>query len=160
MIFISVGTQLPFDRMIKVVDEWAGKDSTFEVIGQISTGEYIPKNFKSESYLPSGKFTDFFTRADVIISHAGMGNIITALELAKPIIIFPRRAELGEHRNNHQLATAEKFKGFKSVYVAHDIEMIIAALSEIKENNVTSANLKSNPNLINFLEETIDGWFK
>lgn len=37
----------------------------------------------------------------------------------KPIIIFPRIAALGEHRNEHQLATAQKMKELGYAYVAN-----------------------------------------
>lgn len=40
----------------------------------------------------------------------------------KPIIIFPRIAALGEHRNEHQLATAQKMKELGYVYVANNAE--------------------------------------
>ena len=42
----------------------------------------------------------------VVIAHDEMGSIITALEMGKPIVVMPRRAELGEHRNDHQVAAA------------------------------------------------------
>ncbi len=59
-----------------------------------------------------------------------MGSILTALELEKPIIIFPRRAALGEHRNEHQLATAKKFSGrTEGVYVAFDEAELIELLT-------------------------------
>ena len=44
-----------------------------------------------------------------IVAHAGMGTILTALEIGKPLLVMPRRAALGEHRNDHQLATARRF---------------------------------------------------
>ena len=53
--------------------------------------------------------TDRMVAADAIIAHAGMGTILTALEMGKPLLVMPRRAELGEHRNDHQLATAMRF---------------------------------------------------
>ena len=49
-----------------------------------------------------------------------MGSIISALQKRKPIIVFPRIAALGEHRNEHQMATAKKMKKLGFVYVALD----------------------------------------
>jgi UDP-N-acetylglucosamine transferase subunit ALG13 len=49
-----------------------------------------------------------------------MGSILTALELGKPIIVMPRRRDLGEHRNDHQLATAAHFRERGNVRVAQD----------------------------------------
>ena len=56
--------------------------------------------------------------ADLLITHAGMGGILTALELGKPIVLLARRAAFGEHRNDHQLATANKFFNFPQIFVA------------------------------------------
>ena len=58
--------------------------------------------------------------ADAIIGHAGIGTIITALQLAKPLLVMPRQGALRETRNDHQLATARRFCNFPSVHVAQD----------------------------------------
>ena len=68
------------------------------------------------------EFNELFRKARLIVSHAGMGTILSALQQHKPIVIFPRIAALGEHRNEHQLATAKKFKELGSVYVAMNEE--------------------------------------
>ena len=51
---------------------------------------------------------------------------ISAMTHARPILIMPRQAALGEHRNDHQLATADRLKDRTGVFVAADE----AALSE------------------------------
>jgi len=47
-----------------------------------------------------------------------MGSIVTAMEFGKPIVIMPRDHERGEHRNGHQMATAQRFMDTPGVYVA------------------------------------------
>ena len=69
-----------------------------------------------------------FKSARMIVAHAGMGTIISAMQQEKPIIVFPRIARLGEHRNEHQLATAEKMKELGFVYVANTAEELKALL--------------------------------
>jgi UDP-N-acetylglucosamine transferase subunit ALG13 len=54
-----------------------------------------------------------------IISHAGMGTIITGLIHSKPLVIMPRRYAFGEHRNEHQLGTADKFGHFDLIDIVH-----------------------------------------
>ncbi len=49
-----------------------------------------------------------------------MGSIITALQYGKPIVIVPRQGKLNETRNDHQLATANRFAAFKGISVAGD----------------------------------------
>lgn len=101
MIFVAVGTQFPFDRLIRYVDEWC-EANQHSGIAQIAEGEYLPKHMQFEKFMTTDVFNQHLNKADLIISHAGMGNIITAVEAHKPIIVMNRQFELGEHRNNHQ----------------------------------------------------------
>lgn len=117
MIFAAVGTQLPFDRMIRCVDEWANTHKV-EVVGQIGESDYQPIAMKVYRFLSPSDFSIIQAKADVLVGHAGMGTILGAMELGKPLIILPRLASYKEHRNDHQLATAKKFLGFSGIYVA------------------------------------------
>ena len=63
-----------------------------------------------------------------------MGTILTALELGTPIVVMPRRAALGEHRNDHQLATARRFAEQGSIGVAFDEAELHAALDALGGN--------------------------
>jgi UDP-N-acetylglucosamine transferase subunit ALG13 len=69
--------------------------------------------------------------ADAIVAHAGIGTILTALELGKPVLVMPRRAKFGEHRNDHQLATARRFAELGRVSVAFDETELSARLDEL-----------------------------
>lgn len=119
MIFATVGTQAPFDRFIKLLDEIA-PELDEEIIAQTCKGEYYVKNIKTVDFLPPDEFNKLFAKARVIIAHAGMGTIISALKMKKPIIIMPRIASWGEHRNDHQMATAMKLDELGYVYAAYD----------------------------------------
>ncbi len=121
MIFLTVGTQLPFDRLVKAVDDWCGKTGREDVFGQIADpgpSGYYPSNFEWAKFVDPQQFTENFEKSAIVIGHAGMGTIISGLTLGKPVVIMPRLAELREHRNDHQVATARQFKGRKLVHVA------------------------------------------
>ncbi|MEM9145115.1 MAG: glycosyltransferase [Pseudomonadota bacterium] len=126
MIFLTLGTQLPFDRLVEALDAWCAKTGRgAEVIAQVpdpgtggGRGGYRPEHFTSIPHLAPAEHKARFAEADVVVSHAGMGTIITALSLAKPLIVMPRRADMGEHRNDHQLATARHFGTRPGVFVA------------------------------------------
>jgi UDP-N-acetylglucosamine transferase subunit ALG13 len=109
MIFLTVGTQLPFERLVKCVDKFCQINPKIKVIGQIAKSQYKPLHFENHETLTIPEFSDFFDQAEIVISHAGMGSILTALCAAKPILIMPRLTEHSEHRNDHQVGTAEKF---------------------------------------------------
>lgn len=121
MIFVTVGTQLAFDRMVRAIDAWAGAASPKpEVFAQIGPTELVPQHLEHKAFVEPGEFAERAGAADAIVAHAGMGSIITALTFGKPIIIMPRRADLGEQRNDHQLATAARFADRPGVMVARD----------------------------------------
>lgn len=119
MIFVTIGTQAPFERFIRAVDEIAIEIDE-PIIAQVNGSSYKAQHIKTIDFLAPDEFNKYFDEARLIISHAGMGTIISALTKGKPIIIFPRLASLGEHRNEHQLATAMKFDDLGYVYVAYD----------------------------------------
>ncbi|WP_196861121.1 glycosyltransferase [Pedobacter sp. CAN_A7] len=120
MIFLITGTQAPFDRLVKCMDEIAPSLNGVEIIAQINQSKYKVKNMKSVAMLNPIDFNENFSRADLIVSHAGMGTIISALQNNKPVIILPRSAALGEHRNEHQLATAKILEKLKYIHVIYE----------------------------------------
>jgi len=120
MIFCTIGTQASFDRFLQIIDELAPSLDGEEIIVQAFHDKYEPKHVKTVQMLPPDEFNNIFANARLIIGHAGMGTIISALTQDKPIIVFPRIAALGEHRNEHQLATAKKMSELGYVYVANN----------------------------------------
>lgn len=128
MIFLTVGTQLPFDRLVRAVDKWAGDSGAPEVFAQIGDTPYRPAHMKWAPYLPATEFRRRIAAARLIVSHAGMGNLLAALEARKPLIVMPRRAALNEHRNDHQLATAKRLRQLPGVTVAEDESELAATL--------------------------------
>lgn len=130
MIFVTVGTQLAFDRLIASVDAWAEKNPGVEIFAQIGPGSFRPKNFKFESFVSPTEANGLFRSADLVVSHAGMGSILTALKYKKPILVMPRKASLGEHRNEHQLATAKWLGNKAGISVANEAEDVCRILSE------------------------------
>ena len=131
MIFVTVGTQLPFDRLVKAVDEWAGRTGAREVVAQTGPGQYQPMYLQHQPFVTPAEFKRYAAEAELIIAHAGMGSIISALGMGRPILVMPRVASLGEHRNDHQLSTARRFKELGRVQVAMDEFELTARLDSI-----------------------------
>jgi UDP-N-acetylglucosamine transferase subunit ALG13 len=77
--------------------------------------------------------------ANFVVAHAGMGSIITALTLAKPLVIMPRRADLGEHRNDHQTATVARFLDRAGIFVAADETALVGVLDDLASGAKTPA---------------------
>jgi UDP-N-acetylglucosamine transferase subunit ALG13 len=128
MIFVTVGTQLPFDRLIGMVEQWA-KTSGEEVVAQIGESEFESDIITCIEHLKPNEFTEYIKSCRLIVSHAGMGTILTALQFEKPLVIFPRRAEFKEHRNDHQLATFKSFRDKNGVYAVETAEELESVLN-------------------------------
>jgi UDP-N-acetylglucosamine transferase subunit ALG13 len=131
MIFVTVGTDQPFDRMMKVVDVWAAERARNDIFAQIGEGGWQPRNIPFSQFLAPPDFKQRFVQARVIIAHAGMGTILSALSHGKPILVMPKLASLGEHRNEHQLATARRMMGLGNVTVAFNEAELREKLDQI-----------------------------
>lgn len=134
MIFLTVGTQQPFDRLVAAVDDWAAAHPEVEVFGQVAEpgpSGHRPANFGWVSRLEPEQFRARFAAAEAIVSHAGMGTIITALSLGKPVVLLPRRARLREQRNDHQLATVERWRSRPGIHVAMEADEVAGLLDRV-----------------------------
>ncbi len=122
MIFVTVGTYpIAFDRLIEAVDRAVGDGIIEEdVFGQIGCCNYKPCNFDYVDMMERGEFRSRLRQATRVISHAGIGTIIAALEYFKPILVMPRRKHFNEHVNDHQFATAVKFERLGHVLAAYE----------------------------------------
>ena len=112
MIFVTVGSQLPFDRLVGAVDAWAAKRPDVELFGQVGDTTRPPVHFASVSTMSPEEYQRRFAEAELIVGHAGMGTIIAALELGKPLLMLPRLGSLKESRNDNQVGTARHFRAF------------------------------------------------
>lgn len=134
MIFVTVGVQLPFDRLIRAIDEWAGTRARSDVVAQVGVSSYRPANIRAKARLSPDEFRAHVEEAKLVVAHAGMGSIITALEIGKPIIVLPRQAALNEHRNDHQLATARYMEEQNLVRVARSETDLVRLLDDWQES--------------------------
>jgi len=120
VIFVTIGTLLPFDRLIRLVDGLAPSLPERPFFAQIGKGAYEPRNMDYARHLAPSAFGDKVRQASLIVAHAGMGSVITAMEARKPIVVFPRALELGEHTTDHQMSTVRWLSGKPGVHVAMD----------------------------------------
>ncbi|WP_024513184.1 glycosyltransferase [Bradyrhizobium sp. ARR65] len=157
MIFVTVGAQMAFDRLIRTVDEWAGSHDGTDVFAQIGPSNYHPRFIRVTKFIDPPDFRKTVEASNLIVAHAGMGSIITALELGKPIIVMPRRGDLRETRNDHQVATANYLVKGARVVVALDEEMLLRKLDRMDSLAATERiGTSASPELIGKLREFIE----
>jgi len=133
MIFVTVGSDTPFDRLIKAVDRWAFENSRRDVYAQIGKNSWKPQFVAYTEMLGPSNFKRHVMAAKVIVAHAGMGTILSALQLQKPLLVMPRRGPMGETRNDHQYDTALKLSGIDGIDIALDECELIQKLETIDD---------------------------
>ena len=85
MIFVTIGTQLPFNRLVKAVDAWAGRNPSMKVFAQVGPGADLPQHMEYVEFVPPSQVTQLMNEAELIVSHAGMGSVLTALRYQRNI---------------------------------------------------------------------------
>ena len=127
MIFATTGTQLPFPRLIAALDALAPGLGE-PVIAQIGPDPAAYRNLETYATLTPGRFDTLFAEARIVVAHAGIGTILSARRHGRPLILVPRRLDHGEHRNDHQLATARELEQRAGLSVAWQVEDLEAML--------------------------------
>jgi UDP-N-acetylglucosamine transferase subunit ALG13 len=131
MIFVTVGSDIPFDRLLKAVDSWARENNRQDVFAQIGTHAWKPDYIAFTPMLSPAEFRERLIASNVVVGHAGMGTILSALGHSKPILVMPRRLALNETRNDHQMATAEHLLAMDKINVAFDEVELRVKLDQI-----------------------------
>ena len=133
MIFLTVGTQFPFDRLVRAIDIAVGRGCITEpVYAQIGESSYRPDNFVSVKSLKKALFDKYILHASCVISHAGMGTISMVLSNNKPLLVMPRRRKYGEVVNDHQVAISKKFEESGHLLAAYREEDLPKKIVELK----------------------------
>ena len=119
-VLVAVGTQFAFDRLVDEMDRLAPALGV-PVIAQAGLGGGGWRNLEWAPSYPAEQFMALSAGAHAIVGHAGIGTLLTARAHGRPAILVPRRASLGEHRNEHQLATACALDGRPGVAIAWEV---------------------------------------
>jgi UDP-N-acetylglucosamine transferase subunit ALG13 len=121
VIFVTVGSQMPFRRLVQAVDEWAQFHPSIEVLAQVgSDPQFRPHAIKTFESVPPARYAELVRASDLVVAHAGMGSVLTALEFCKPMVLMARRGTLQETRNDHQVATLRWLTSKPGIYPAED----------------------------------------
>jgi len=96
MIFITVGTVLSHDELIKKVDVLkALLKINDKIYAQIGNGKYIPKYAKYLRFV--GNMDEVYKRADIIISNCGAGTILENVIQGRKLIVVQNPGIVSKH---------------------------------------------------------------
>ena len=104
-----------------------------KIVVQAGYTPFAHAQMEVRDFIPIQEFESLIKEARVFITHAGEGNIGTAMKYRTPLIIFPRLAEKGEHTNDHQLELARAIERNKLGFVVSTENEFRHALGAIAE---------------------------
>jgi UDP-N-acetylglucosamine transferase subunit ALG13 len=137
-VFVTVGSMLPFDRLVRAADIAASElGDRAEFVAQIGDSNYRPQHMTAEKMLTPEQFRRRVEWSDVIVSHVGMGTVITASDCRKKLIAIPRRPELSEVTSAHQIATARWLRDRNGVVIIEDESLIRRELEQLDSSATT-----------------------
>ena len=157
MVLVLLGTQNnDFTRLLKAVQENIdNKVIEDEVVVQAGFTKFDSKDMKIFDFIDKEKLFELIDKADLIITHGGVGSIIASLKKGKKVIVVPRQKKYGEHVNNHQLQIAKKFEHDGYVKYALDLNELGNIILEMKDFKPKKfENNKSN--VVSIVENFID----
>lgn len=158
MILITVGSsEFQFNRLLKNIDELCEKKiiEGSEVIAQVGYSTYIPKYYRYFEMIDKEQFNKYLEDASLIITHAGVGTIISSLKKKRKVIVFPRLKEFNEHVDNHQLEISKSFEISNYIKVANNFEelkKIILDIDLFSPREFISNNTEMNSLIIDIIE--------
>ena len=157
MIFVTLGTQdKVFTRLLKDIDQEIAKGNIKgEVVVQAGFTKYESKKMKIFDLLDKDAFDKYISECDLLITHGGVGSILTGLKHGKKVIAAPRLAKYNEHMNDHQKQIIERFSeaGYILSYnEGDDLGEIIKKTKNFKPKKYHS----NTPSVIKLIKDFID----
>ena len=158
MILVTLGTQdKKFYRLLEALEDKINqhliKD---EVIVQAGcSSDFKSKSMKIFDLIPMDEFDDLIKKCDILITHGGVGSIITGLKNNKKVIAAARLSKYNEHVNDHQLQIIDNFE--KEGYILkldnfNDIDKLIEQTTKFKPKKFKS----NTSNMIDLVDKEIN----
>ena len=135
MILVLLGTQNnSFHRLLEKIDELIEKQIINErVIVQAGYTRYESNNMRVFDLIPQEELDRYQEKADLIITHGGVGSIISSIKKGKKVIAVPRLHKYQEHVNDHQKQIVELFSKKGYIVGIEDISELENAIIQIQQ---------------------------
>lgn len=135
MIFVTLGTQdKVFTRLLKDIESEIDNGNIKEkVIVQAGFTKYESEKMQIFDLLPKEDFDKYINECDLLITHGGVGSILTGLKHNKKVIAAPRLAKYNEHMNDHQKQIIERFSSDGYILAYNEGDKLSDVLAMVKE---------------------------
>lgn len=154
MIFVTLGTQdKDFSRLLKAIEKVIDLGYIKEeVIVQSGTTNFKSDKMKIYNLLSIDEFNNYIKKCDLLITHGGVGSILSGLKNGKKVIAAPRLKQFNEHENDHQVQIVDEFASLNYILKLDDFDKLDEVIelskkfkfNKYKSNNETFVNLIDN----------------
>lgn len=157
MIFVTLGTQdKNFDRLLRVIDSEIEKGNIKEkVVVQAGYTKYESKNMEIIDLVPQDEFEKLMEQARLVITHGGVGSILSAIKKGKVVIAAARLKKYKEHTNDHQKQIVKEFVDNKYILTCNDLGKIDLVIKEI-QTFIPNKYKSSNTKMIKIIDDFIN----
>lgn len=157
MILVMLGTQNnSFHRLLEEIDKLVEKGIiNDEIIVQAGYTKYNSKNMKILGLMPKEELEKYQEDADLIITHGGVGSIVSSIEKGKKVIAIPRLHEYQEHVNDHQIEIVEKYSSENLIIGCKQVSDLEKAIKKVKKFTPKKFE-RSNSKMFEIIERFID----
>ena len=158
MIFVVVGTQkFQLNRLLKKIDDLIENGVIEEeVFAQIGHTDYVPMHYRYKRFLEKEKFEQIMEQCDILITHSGVGSIISGLSHHKPVIVVSRLPQYGEHVDDHQIGIAETFSKLNYVLVCREQDDLGKILKECRTHSFAQY-VSQRKKMVNIVRDYLEG---
>ena len=133
MILVLLGTQNnSFHRLLEEVEKNIENGIIKEkVVVQSGYTKFESNKMEIIDLMSKEQLEKFQDEAHLIITHGGVGSIVSSIEKGKKVIAVPRKHEYGEHVNNHQEEIVELFSKKGYILGVEDVKDLEEAIKKI-----------------------------
>lgn len=154
--FVSVGNATqPFNRLIESVIENYAELPQPVVIQHGNTPLANIEKCVAKPFLGMNEFSSQLKQAELLILHGGAGSVIHAIKAGKIPVIMPRRAQYGEHVDDHQLEFSRALAEAGKVVLAEEPEDLMRSVEKSLEMQATNTSIDSEPPLVGLISEVL-----
>ncbi|MDD2203514.1 MAG: glycosyltransferase [Bacilli bacterium] len=157
MILVTLGTQdKTFVRLLEAIQKEIDKGNIKQkVVVQAGCTKFESKDMEIFDLIPVNEFKALIKKADLIITHGGVGSIMEGIMNHKTIIAAPRLKKYNEHVNDHQLEIIDTFSKMDYILPLKDFDKLDEVLK--KATKYKSKEFKSNTNnMVKLIEKFIE----
>ena len=157
MILVLLGTQNnSFHRLLEEIQKNIDNENIQEeVVVQKGYTKFESKDMTLYNELPIEKFNELIQKADLVITHGGVGSIISSVTRGKKVIAVPRLKKYNEHVNDHQLDIIQTFDEMGYIIGIQEVQQLGEAIKKVKEFK-PKEYIKNTGNIIKIIEDFID----